>query len=76
MWFVLDMTTKLPSSGRTRSPIVQPITFKKLYCLYELLTLMSEYQRLISIIAPVLGGSNSGIAIGKSNIAGPSGRAV
>jgi hypothetical protein len=30
---------------------------------------MSEYQRLIiSIISPVLGGSNSGITIGKSNI--------
>ena len=31
--------------------------------------LMSEYKRLIiSIISPVLGGNNSGIAVGKNNI--------
>ena len=60
------MMTKIPAFGRTCSPVVQSVTFKTLY---ELLTLISEYQRLIiSIISLVLGGSNSGIAIGKSII--------
>jgi hypothetical protein len=69
VWFFLDMLTELPASGRTRSPVVQPITFKSLYWLYELLTLMLEYQRpIISIVSPVLGGSNGGIAFGKSDI--------
>ena len=69
MWFVLDTMTKLPASGRTRSPVFQPITFKTPYWLCELLTLMSEYQILIiSIVSAVLGSRKSGIAIGKSNI--------
>jgi hypothetical protein len=69
VWCGLDMMTEIPASGSSRIPAVQPITFKTLYWLYELLTLMSEYQKLyISIISSVPDGSNSGIAIGKSDV--------